>query len=72
MKYDVPLRCGDVLVRPGEWVFADFDGIVLVPKDLERQVLTQAREKVGKENLTRQELLEGKTLREVYDKSGVL
>ena len=72
MAYDVPVRCGDVLVKPGELVFADFDGIVTVPRDVERQVLVQAREKVGKENLTRKELLEGKTLREVYDKYGVL
>ena len=72
MAYDVPVRCGDVLVKPGELVFADFDGIVTVPREVERQVLVQAREKVGKENLTRKELLEGKTLREVYDKYGVL
>src|SRR4051794_5415544 len=25
MAYDVPIRCGGVLVRPGELIFADFD-----------------------------------------------
>ena len=30
MAYDVPVTCGEVLVRPGELVFADFDGIVVV------------------------------------------
>ena len=72
MAYDVPVRCGDVLVKPGELVFADFDGIVTIPREVERQVLVEAREKVGKENLTRKELLEGKSLREVYAKYGVL
>jgi 4-hydroxy-4-methyl-2-oxoglutarate aldolase len=72
MAYDVPVRCGDVLVKPGNLVFADFDGIVVVPQEVEEAVLTKAREKVDKENLSRKELLEGKSLREVYRKYGVL
>jgi len=72
IEYDVPIRCGDVLVRPGELVFADFDGIVVVPGQVEHEVLVQARDKAGKEDQSRQELLEGKTLREVYDTYGVL
>ena len=72
MAYDVPVRCGEVLVRPGELVFADFDGIVVVPGEVEEQVLELARDKVGKESLTRRDLLAGKTLREVYDNYGVL
>jgi 4-hydroxy-4-methyl-2-oxoglutarate aldolase len=72
MAYDVPVHCGDVLVQPGELVFADFDGVVVVPRSVEDQVLAQAAEKVGKESDTRRELLEGKMLREVYDKYGVL
>lgn len=70
--YDVPVRCGEVLVRRGELVFADFDGIVVVPSEAERQVLTRALEKIDKENRSRQELSDGKSLREVYNKYGVL
>lgn len=72
MAYDVPVRCGDVLVNPGEIVYADFDGIVVIPKEVETKVLELAAEKASKESLSRQELMEGKTLREVYDKYGVL
>jgi len=72
MAYDVPIRCGEVLVKPHNLVFADFDGIVVVPNDVEEAVLVKAQEKVQKENLSRQELLEGKSLREVYSKYGVL
>ena len=72
MAYDVPVKCGDVLVHPGELVFADFDGIVVIPKAVEQQVLTLALEKAGKENATRAELEQGATLRSVYDKYQVL
>jgi regulator of RNase E activity RraA len=66
--YDVPVQCGDVLVNSGDLVYADFDGIVVIPKAIEQEVLQKAREKVNNENLSRRELLEGKSLREVYDK----
>jgi 4-hydroxy-4-methyl-2-oxoglutarate aldolase len=72
MAYDVPIRCGEVLVHPGELIFADYDGIVVVPQAVEGEVLRLAQEIVHKESLTRGELLQGKTLREVYDKYGVL
>jgi 4-hydroxy-4-methyl-2-oxoglutarate aldolase len=72
MAYDVPIRCGDVLVNPGELVFADFDGIVVVPRAVEAEVLRQAAEKAGKENASRADLLAGKTLREVYNTYHVL
>ena len=72
MAYDVPIRCGDVLVHPGELVFADFDGVVVVPKSVEDEVLRLAEEKVGKENASRRELLGGRTLRDVYNEYRVL
>jgi 4-hydroxy-4-methyl-2-oxoglutarate aldolase len=72
MAYDVPIQCGNVLVHPGELVFADYDGIVVIPHEIEEQVLILAQEKANAENTTRNELLKGKTLREVYDIYGVL
>ena len=72
MAYDVPVSCGGVLVKPGDLIFADFDGIVVVPNQVEEAVIVQAKEKVHKENLSNKELLEGKSLREVFTKYGVL
>ncbi len=72
MAYDVPISCGEVLVQPGELVFADYDGIVVIPQEVEQAVLELARDKAGKESLTRKALLEGKSLRDVYDLYGVL
>ena len=68
----MPVRCGEVLVRTGELIFADFDGIVVIPADVEDEVLKLAQEKVGKESLSRRALQEGKTLRETYNTYGVL
>lgn len=72
MAIDVPVRCGDVLVHPGELIFADFDGIVVIPRAIEEQVLKRAEEKAGRENQTRRELLKGRTLRDVFNQYRVL
>ena len=72
MDYDVPVKCGEVLVNPGELVFADFDGVVVIPRAVETDVLKLAEEKVTAETISRQELFNGKSLREVYATYGVL
>lgn len=72
MAYDVPVSCGGVLVQPNDIIFADFDGVVCIPRHVAEQVVTAAKKKAGKENASRKELLAGKTLREVYDKYKVL
>ena len=54
-----------MLVRPGELVYADFDGIVVVPREVEERALTLAGDKVGKETQSRNELLAGQTLRNI-------
>lgn len=72
MAFDVPIRCGEVLVNAGDLIFADFDGVVVVPRGIEKEVLAQAGNKVGKENSTRAGLLAGRSLQDVYDEFGVL
>lgn len=72
IAYDVPVMCGQVLVHPGDLVFADFDGIVVIPQAIEKEVIKRATEKVGAENLSRAALLSGKSLKEVYDTYKVL
>ncbi len=72
MAFDVPVRCGEVLVNPHDIVFADYDGIVVIPQAVEQDALRLAYEKVGAESVTRRELLQGSTLRAVYERYGVL
>lgn len=72
IAYDVPVKCGEVLVNSGDLIFADFDGVVVVPRHVEDETLELAFEKVFKENQSRIDLLKGDSLRTVYDRYGVL
>jgi len=53
-------------------VFADYDGVVVIPVEVLPDAIRLANEKVTRENHTRDELLQGSYLRDVYDKYGVL
>lgn len=72
VDFGCPIECGGVKVRPGDVVFGDFDGIVVIPIDILSDVVAEAVQKVESENLTRDMLREGHLLREVYDTYGVL
>jgi regulator of RNase E activity RraA len=69
---DVPVVVGGVRIEPGDIVFGDFDGIVVIPKGILPEVVARAVEKVETEHHTRIMLREGALLRDVYDRFGVL
>ena len=70
--YNLPVECGEVLVNPGDFVFADMDGVVVIPRALVPQVIELATDKVSRENSSRRELQQGAYLRDVFQKYGVL
>ena len=72
VDHGCPVNCGNVLVNTGDIVFGDIDGVVVIPKELEKEVIPLALEKVDKENLTRNELLKGAMLKDAYAKYRVL
>ncbi len=69
-----PIFCGGVRVNPGDIIFADRDGIVVIPlTDIDlSEVVEMAEERAAAERRSRQELREGKSLLEVYKKYGKL
>lgn len=69
---DVPVYCDGVLVRPGDLVVADADGVVVIPQAHEAKVLEVALAKIKNENSSYAELNAGGFLRDIYAKYGVL
>jgi regulator of RNase E activity RraA len=72
VDYNVPVQCGGVVVNPGDLIFGDYDGVVVVPSSMVQDALKLAIAKVTKEKHSRKELLEGALLADVYTKYGVL
>jgi 4-hydroxy-4-methyl-2-oxoglutarate aldolase len=69
---NVPIECAGVLVSPGDLIFADYDGVMVIPAGVVPETIKLATEKVLRENSTRDELMQGAYLRDVFAKYGVL
>ena len=69
---DVPVVLGGVEIRAGDLVMADDDGAVVVPRAREDEVLGLARQRAAQESTVLAELLNGASLRAVWDRHRVL
>ncbi len=69
---DVPVECGGVAICPGDIVFGDIDGVVVIPKAHEHAVVEKAIAKVLGENNTRDALRKGESLAQVFQRFGIL
>ncbi len=69
---DVPVEVAGARVAPGDLVFGDADGVVVVPRAVETQVIAAALAKVAGENATREALARGEKLADVFRRHGIL
>lgn len=69
---DVPVEVAGARVEPGDLVFGDADGVVVIPKSAEEAVIAAALAKVQGENETRDALARGEKLADVFRRHGIL
>ncbi len=61
-----------VRVHPGDIVFADIDGVVIVPRSKEHEIIAAALEKVRGENKVRSAIEDGMSTRDAFEKYGIM
>lgn len=66
------IEIGDVAVHPGDLVFGDVDGILIVPSAIVDEVIPEALKKASGEKLVRREIEAGVSSTEVFRKYGIL
>jgi len=71
-EYQVPIRIGNVVIHPGDFVFGDTDGVVIIPQSITLKVLEAAEDVYRREGAMREELRRGVTVKEAYLKYGSL
>jgi len=72
VDYDCPLRFAGPRVVPGQIVFADRNGIVFIPEEIEMKVIEGALKKIRLESRIRSELKAGKPTQKVWDTYGIM
>ena len=69
---DIPVEIDRVRFAPGDLVLADEDGIVVVPREVEREAIARAWTKVHAENEVRDAIQAGMKAQAAFEKYGVL
>lgn len=72
VDFRIPVEIGGVLVKPGDILFGDIDGVCCIPKDAETEVFTKAFEKARGEKAVRKALEGGSSAAAAFEKFGIM
>lgn len=68
----VPLQIGETHVEPGDIVFGDLEGVVIIPRDIEGEVVRRAWEKATGEKTVGKAIRAGMSAAEAFKRYGIL
>ncbi|MBI5425819.1 MAG: RraA family protein [Opitutae bacterium] len=68
--YQIPIQIGDVLIKPGDIILGDIDGVVCVPRDIAYDVLLRAEEIKSNEKKIFSWVAAGETVKQITEKGG--
>lgn len=68
--YQVPIKIGDVTIKPGDVIVGDVDGVLVVPRDIAYDVLVRAEEIKANEKKIFSWVHGGESIHEITKKGG--
>ena len=68
--YQKPVRIGEIVIEPGDWIFGDIDGAIRIPADIAYDVLLKAEKLLDREEGIRGMVNSGLRPTEVVKKGG--
>jgi regulator of RNase E activity RraA len=72
VEYRCSIEVGQVTVQPGDLIFGDLDGVVVIPKKVEAEIIERALAKARGEKLVRKEIEAGMSSTDAFRKYGIL
>jgi regulator of RNase E activity RraA len=72
IDYRIAVEIDSIRIQPGDIIFADLDGVLVVPRQVEAEAISQALEKVRQENLVRKALESGMGAGAAFKQFGVM
>ena len=69
-SYQIPIKIGDVFIKPGDIVVGDIDGVLVVPRNIAYDVLKRSEEILQNEKKIFSWVRNGETVKEIKNKGG--
>lgn len=72
IDYNVPIESNGIKINPGDIVYGDRDGVLIVPKEIEMEVFEGAIEKARGEHQVKKALESGMSTVDAFNKFGIM
>lgn len=72
VDYGIPIEIGGIRIRPGDILFGDRDGVLVIPREAEREAIALALEKAETESKVRLAIEGGMSTVEAFERFGVM
>ena len=72
VDYRCTVEMGQVTIHPGDYVFGDIDGVLVIPAEIADEVIEKSLEKAAGEKLVRKAIEGGMTATDAFAKFGIL
>lgn len=72
IDFRVPIEIEGVRINPGDIIFGDMDGVLVIPKEIETEVIQRAYEKATGEKMVAEAIRGGMAAKESFDKHGIM
>jgi regulator of RNase E activity RraA len=72
VDFRVPIEIAGVLVRPGDILFGDIDGVCVIPSEAAEEVFAKSLEKARGEKLVKKAIEEGSSAVAAFQKFGIM
>lgn len=72
IDYRVPIEIEGVRINPGDIIFGDMDGVLVIPQEIETEVIQRAYEKATGEKMVAEAIRGGMAAKASFDKHGIM
>lgn len=72
IDFRVPIEIDGVKIQDGDILFGDLDGVCVIPKEIEKEVVLKALEKATGEKTVAEAIANGMGAKEAFDKYGIM
>jgi len=72
IDFRVPIEWNGIRINPGDIIFGDRDGVLVVPREIEEEAFSKAVEKARKEKVVLKSLQKGMSTVEAFDRYGIM
>ncbi len=72
IDFRIPIEWDGISILPGDIIYGDRDGVLVIPRKIEKEAFSDAIEKSRKEKLVLKALQNGMSARDAFDQFGIM